>query len=87
MSAIRLDNHTKELLFQTIELLRKEAQPKFSDWKDADDWLFSELDYTKDELAQIYAGHDVQVSFDSAKDAPRAGGAAQNAHAVRGVRE
>ncbi len=29
MSAIRLDNHTKELLFQTIELLRKEAQPKF----------------------------------------------------------
>ena len=70
MSAIRLDNHTKELLFQTIELLRKEAQPKFSDWKDADDWLFSELDYTKDELAQIYAGHDVQVSFDSAKDAP-----------------
>lgn len=70
MSAIRLDNHTKELLFQTIELLRKEAQPKFSDWKDADDWLFSELDYTKDELAQIYAGHDIQVSFDSAKDAP-----------------
>lgn len=68
MSAIRLDDHTKELLFQTIELLRKEAQPKFSDWKDADDWLFSELDYTKDELAQIYAGHDVQVSFDSAKD-------------------
>lgn len=70
MSAIRLDNHTKELLFQTIELLRKETQPQFSDWKDADDWLFSELDYTKDELAQIYAGHDVQVSFDSAKDAP-----------------
>lgn len=70
MSSIRLDNHTKELLFQTIELLRKETQPQFSDWKDADDWLFSELDYTKDELAQIYAGHDVQVSFDSAKDAP-----------------
>lgn len=70
MSAIRLDNHTKELLFQTIERLRKETQPQFSDWKDADDWLFSELDYTKDELAQIYAGHDVQVSFDSAKDAP-----------------
>lgn len=66
----RFDDHTKELLFQTIELLRKETQPQFSDWKDADDWLFSELDYTKDELAQIYAGHDVQVSFDSAKDAP-----------------
>jgi hypothetical protein len=66
----RFDEHTKELLFQTIELLRKETQPQFSDWKDADDWLFSELDYTKDELAQIYAGHDVQVSFDSAKDAP-----------------
>ena len=66
----RFDEHTKELLFQTIELLRKETQPQFSDWKDADDWLFSELDYTKDELAQIYAGHDVMVSFDSAKDAP-----------------
>lgn len=66
----RFDEHTKELLFQTIELLRKEAQPKFSDWKDADDWLFSELDYTKDELAQIYAGHDVLVSFDSAKESP-----------------
>ena len=66
----RFDDHTKELLFQTIELLRKEAQPKFSDWKDADDWLFSELGYNKDELAQIYAGHDVMVSFDSAKDAP-----------------
>lgn len=66
----RFDDHTKELLFQTIELLRKETQPQFSDWKDADDWLFSELDYTKDELAQIYAGHDVQVSFASAKDAP-----------------
>lgn len=66
----RFDDHTKELLFQTIELLRKETQPQFSDWKDADDWLFSELDYTKDELAQIYAGHDVMVSFDSAKDAP-----------------
>lgn len=69
-STIRFDGHIKELLFQTIELLRKEAQPKFSDWKDADDWLFSELDYTKDELAQIYAGHDVMVSFDSAKDVP-----------------
>ena len=66
----RLDDHTKELLFQTLELLRKEVQPKFSDWKDADDWLFSELDYTKDELAQIYAGHDAAVSFDSAKESP-----------------
>lgn len=66
----RFDDHTKELLFQTIELLRKETQPQFSDWKDADDWLFSELDYTKDELAQIYAGHDVMVSFASAKESP-----------------
>lgn len=64
----RLDDHTKELLFQTLELLRKEVQPKFSDWRDADNWLFSELDYTKDELAQIYAGHDIAVSFDSAKE-------------------
>lgn len=73
----RFDEHTKELLFQTLELLRKEAQPKFSDWKDADDWLFSTLDYTKEELGQIYDGHDAMVSFDSAKDIPEQSPATQ----------
>lgn len=56
------------LLFSTIELLRKEIQPKFSDWKDADDWLFSQLDFTKDELAQIYKGRNVIYHDASAVD-------------------
>ena len=56
------------LLFQTLELLRKEIQPRFSDWKDADDWLFSELDFTKEELAQIYKGRNVMYHDGSAID-------------------
>lgn len=56
------------LLFQTLELLRKEIQPRFADWKDADDWLFSKLDFTKDELAQIYKGRNVLYYDGSAID-------------------
>lgn len=55
----RLSPRSRLLLFQTLELLRKEIQPKFADWKDADDWLFSELDFTKGELAQIYKDRGV----------------------------
>ena len=56
------------LLFSTLELLRKEIQPRFSDWKDADDWLFSQLDFTKDELAQIYDGRNILYYDGSAVD-------------------
>lgn len=56
------------LLFSTLELLRKEIGPKFSDWKDADDWLFSQLDFTKDELRQIYEGRNVAYYDGSAID-------------------
>ena len=58
----------EDLLFQTLELLRKETSPRFSDWKDADDWLFSELDFTKSELEEIYAGRDTYLYTGSAKD-------------------
>lgn len=39
----------QDLVFQTIELLRKTARslPDFavvSDWKDVDDWLLAQLD-------------------------------------------
>jgi hypothetical protein len=63
-----LSPRTKALLFETLELFRKEIGPKFSDWKDADDWLFSSLSITKDELQAIYAGHDVLVYRESAAD-------------------
>ena len=63
-----LSPRAKALLFETLELFRKEIAPKFSDWKDADDWLFSSLSITKDELQAIYAGHDVLVYRESAAD-------------------
>lgn len=63
-----LSPRAKALLFETLELFRKEIAPKFSDWKDADDWLFSSLSITKDELQAIYADHDVMVYGESAAD-------------------
>ena len=62
-----MDQRTKDLIFQTLELLRKEVRDQFSDWKDADDWLFSELDFTQSELVEIYKGRGVLVSYGSAK--------------------
>ena len=49
----------RELVFQTIELLRKTASslPDFandSDWKDVDDWLFARLDWTAEDLSLIH---------------------------------
>ena len=46
------------LMRQTLELLRNEVQirslssgeKEFSDWKDADDWLFSVLNLTSGDL-------------------------------------
>lgn len=63
-----LSPRAKALLFETLELFRNEIAPKFSDWKDADDWLFSSLSITKDELQAIYADHDVMVYGESAAD-------------------
>lgn len=63
-----LSPRAKALLFETLELFRKELATKFSDWKDADDWLFSSLSITKVELQAIYAGHDVLVYRESAAD-------------------
>ena len=57
-----------ELLFHTLELLRRQVENKFSDWKDADDWLFSELDFRKSEIEEIYAGRDALIYTGSAID-------------------
>lgn len=56
------------LLFQVIELLRKEIRPQFSDWKDADDWLFAQTGISKLELKQIYKGRDTMVYDGSCVD-------------------
>lgn len=57
----RMSPRERLLLFSTLELLRAEMRPKFSDWKDADDALFAQLDITKKELKQIYKGRDTMV--------------------------
>ncbi len=49
----------QDLVFQTIELLRKTARslPDFavvSDWKDVDDWLLAQLDWTSEDIDALY---------------------------------
>ena len=54
--------HEKLLFFEILQLLRKTAAnlPDFkgADWKDADDYIFSELNLTEEDVEQIYDGHD-----------------------------
>ena len=64
----KMSPRERMLLFSTLELLRKEIGPRFSDWKDADDWLFSQLDFSKDELKQVYDGRNVLYYDGSAVD-------------------
>lgn len=56
-----MTSREKLLLFQTLQLLRKTVSKEFEDWKDADDWIFSELDFTADEVEQIYKGRGESV--------------------------
>lgn len=51
-----MDEHAKDLMFETLQLLRRCTCDMFSDWKDNDDWLFSELNFTKQEINEIYDG-------------------------------
>lgn len=53
---------------ETIELLRSEVSRAYSDWRDADDWIFSNLSFTKSQLRTIYEGTDIFVDFSSAVD-------------------
>lgn len=54
-----------DILFNVLEFIRKQVRDNFSDWKDADDWLFSNLDITKRELDEIYADSDELVHCES----------------------
>mgnify|MGYP001041124232 CR=1 FL=1 len=55
-----MNNREKMLTRETLELLRETLRkaPDFrgKDWRTVDDWLFSELSFTKGELRDIYAG-------------------------------
>lgn len=65
-----MTNREKKLFFDTLELLRKELRQsdefRGKDWRGVDDWLFSELPFTKGELREIYQGRGVQYSATSA---------------------
>ena len=63
-----MDERTKGLLFETIQLLRNVARSHFHDWKDADDWIFSQLSLTKSEVDEIFDGSGELVYLGSAKD-------------------
>lgn len=69
-----MNTREKTLLFETLELLRKELRQSESfrgkDWRDVDDWLFSELSITKGELREIYGGTGIQ--YDSGSAVPTA---------------
>lgn len=58
-----------DMLFQVIQHSREQALKQFHEWKDADDWLFSNFDITKQELEEIYEGKDsVMVYGGSCRD-------------------
>ena len=52
----------KQIAFQAIQLLRKVTHSREAfngnDWKDTDDWVFSELDLEKQELMSIFSGYN-----------------------------
>lgn len=63
----RLVQRQKDLLLQTLQLLRKQTESNFYDWKEADDWIFSELDFSKSELIELFKGIEPAPYIGSAK--------------------
>ena len=63
-----MSQRQKDLFFETLQMLRACVKPRFYDWKDADDWLFSELGFTKAELQEIFDGRGVLYYDGSAID-------------------
>ena len=65
-----MKHREKMLMRETLELLRQTLRnsPNFrkGEWRDVDDWLFSELSYTRGELQEIYAGSDIFYDSSSA---------------------
>ena len=65
-----MTSREKSLLLETLELLRSTAAelPDFkgNDWKDVDDWIFSKLHFTGQELEDLYAGSGKLIDTGSA---------------------
>ena len=66
-----LEPYAKERLYEVIQLLRKEVSKQFSDWRDADDWIFSELSLTAGDLRDIYAGKPDFIHIEAAAERRR----------------
>lgn len=49
----------KENLYEVLELFRKTINKDFDDWKDADNWLFSNLNLTEKDISDIYKGRSI----------------------------
>lgn len=66
--------HEKLLFFETLQMLRKTAAklPDFeeADWKDVDDYIFSELNLTEEDVLRLYDGHDDLVYTGSCVPGP-----------------
>jgi len=52
-------DYYKENLYEVLELFRKTINKDFDDWKDADDWLFSNLNLTEKDISDIYRGRSI----------------------------
>jgi len=61
-------NRLKELMFDTLELLRTQMTEKYGDSKDADSYIFSELDMTAAEIEELYVDSDKSVYAAAAFD-------------------
>lgn len=55
---MKLESKYREMLYDTLQLFRRELRDKFQDCKDADDWLFSNLNLTKEDALDIYRHRD-----------------------------
>lgn len=57
--SIKEAEYYKENLYEVLELFRKTINKDFDDWKDADDWLFSNLNLTEKDVLNIYKGRSM----------------------------
>lgn len=51
----------KQIAFQALQLIRKEAERSGRDPADTDDWLFSELDAERNEILEIFAPYGIRA--------------------------
>ena len=62
------ENYYKECLYEVLELFRNTINKDFGDWKDADDWLFSNLNLTEKDISDIYRGRSIVYIVSCKKD-------------------